>query len=129
VRECREPAAGPRSAQRTREIAIESLGATRWRIIRQLLGEHRVKLAVSGLMGSAMIAGSYDRCDAQRPDARQTCWMTFSIDPVVIAFFAGISIAIALFGLAPRSGLSTDVNEVMKESGGRSRHRWAANRR
>jgi hypothetical protein len=48
--------------------------------------------------------------------------MTLTIDPIVIVFLAGICVATAIiFGLAPTLRVSkTDVNEVMKEGGGRS---------
>ncbi len=114
-----------RSAQRTREIAVRiSLGATRWRIIRQLLVESIVLAIVSGLVGFVLGIAGIRTIDTMLSDPAlgKPYWMTFTIDPVVIAFFAGISIATGvLFGLAPALQVSsTDVNEVMKESGGRS---------
>jgi putative ABC transport system permease protein len=114
-----------RSAQRTREIAVRiSLGATRWRIIRQLLVESIVLAIVSGLVGFVLGVAGIRWIDRMLSDPAlgKPYWMTFTIDPVVIGFFAGISIATGvLFGLAPALQVSsTDVNEVMKESGGRS---------
>jgi predicted permease len=114
-----------RSAQRTREIAVRvSLGATRWRIVRQLLIESVVLAIGSGLVGFLLGFAGIRAIDGMLSDPTlgKPYWMTFTIDPIVIAFFAGVCLATGvLFGLAPALHVSsTDVNEVMKESGGRS---------
>src|SRR5262249_48869739 len=57
-----------------------------------------------------------------------------TIDPIVVVFLVGVSVATGvLFGLAPALHVSnTDVNDVMKEAGGRSgtggrrRRRWSS---
>ena len=126
-----------RSAKRTREIAIRvSLGAGRWRIVRQLLVESLVLSVGSGIIGFVLgVAGirTIDQMFAD-PMLGKPYWMTFTLDPVVIGFFAAICVGTGiLFGLAPALHVSnTDVNEVMKESGGRSgtggrrTRRWAS---
>src|SRR5205823_10543404 len=125
------------STQRAREIAIRvSLGAGRWRIVRQLLIESLLLAAISGIGGFALGYAGIRALDSQLsgPTLGKRYWMTFTLDPLVIGFFAGVCIATAfLFGLAPALHVSkTDVNEVMKESGGRSgtggvsARRWTA---
>jgi predicted permease len=114
-----------RSAQRTREIAVRvSLGASRWRIVRQLLVESLVLSIGSGLIGFAVGVAGIRTLDAMLSDPTlgKPYWMKFTIDPIVIAFLAGICVGTGvLFGLAPALHVSnTDVNEVMKEAGGRS---------
>jgi predicted permease len=114
-----------RSARRSREIAVRvSLGAGRWRIVRQLLVESLVLSIGSGLIGFGLGVAGIRTIDAMLSDPTlgKPYWMKFTIDPVVIAFFAAICVATGvLFGLAPALHVSkTDVNEVMKESGGRS---------
>ena len=114
-----------RSAQRTREIAVRvSLGATRWRIVRQLLIESVVLSIGSGLIGFVLGIAGIRTIDTMLsdPSLGKPYWMKFTIDPIVIAFFGGVCVATGvLFGLAPALHVSgTDVNEVMKESGGRS---------
>jgi predicted permease len=114
-----------RSAQRTREIAVRlSLGASRWRIVRQLLVESLVLSIGSGLLGFGLGVIGIRTIDAilSDPTLGKPYWMKFTIDPIVIGFFAAICIATGLlFGVAPALHVSnTDVNEVMKESGGRS---------
>jgi predicted permease len=114
-----------RSAQRTREIAVRlSLGASRWRIVRQLLVESLVLSIGSGLIGFGLGVAGIRAIDAMLSDPMlgKPYWMKFTIDPVVIGFLAAICVATGiLFGLAPALHVSnTDVNDVMKESGGRS---------
>src|SRR6185436_11997288 len=114
-----------RSAQRTREIAVRvSLGASRWRIVRQLLVESLTLSIGSGLIGFGLGVAGIRTIDAMLSDPTlgKPYWMKFTIDPSVIAFFAAMCIATGvLFGLAPALHVSkTDVNEVMKEAGGRS---------
>src|SRR5262249_11178074 len=94
-----------RSAQRTREIAVRvSLGASRWRIVRQLLIESLVLSIGSGIIGFILgIAGirTIDRILSD-PTLGKPYWMRFTIDPIVIVFFTGVCIATGvLFGLAP----------------------------
>jgi putative ABC transport system permease protein len=126
-----------RSARRTREIAVRvALGASRWRIVRQLLVESLVLSLCSGAVGFVLGAFGIRAIDAilSEPTLGKPYWMKFTFDPSVLAFFAAICIATGvLFGLAPALHVSrTDVNEVMKESGGRSgtggrrSQRWAS---
>jgi putative ABC transport system permease protein len=114
-----------RSAQRSREIAVRvSLGASRWRIVRQLLIESVLLSVVSGALGLGLSIVGVRMFDAavSNPALGKPYWMTFTMDPLVIAFFAAICLGTGvLFGLAPALHVSkTDVNEVMKEGGGRS---------
>ena len=112
-----------RSAQRTREIAVRvSLGASRWRIVRQLLVESILLSIISGALGLGLALGGIRIFDAVLTDQGKPYWMKFTVDPIVIVFLAGVCVATAfIFGLAPALHVSkTDVNEVMKEGGGRS---------
>ncbi|MBZ5559188.1 MAG: ABC transporter permease [Acidobacteriia bacterium] len=112
-----------RSAQRTREIAVRvSLGASRWRIVRQLLVESILLAIISGVLGLGLALGGIRIFDAVLTDVGKPYWMKFTVDPIVIVFLAAVCVATAfVFGLAPALHVSkTDVNEVMKEGGGRS---------
>jgi hypothetical protein len=55
-------------------------------------------------------------------DMGKPYWITFTMDPIVFAFLGAACVATAIvFGLAPALHVSkTDVNEVLKDSGGRS---------
>jgi putative ABC transport system permease protein len=112
-----------RSAQRSREIAVRvSLGASRWRIVRQLLAESLLLAIVSALLGLLLALGGIRIFDAALTDQGKPYWMTFTMDGIVFVFLGTVCVGTAiLFGLAPALHVSkTDVNEVMKEGGGRS---------
>jgi putative ABC transport system permease protein len=113
-----------RAAQRSREIAVRvSLGASRWRIIRQLLIESILLSLVGGLLGLGLAIIGIRMFDAAvSADVGKPYWMTFTMDPIVFVFLLSICVATGvIFGLAPALHVSrTDVNEVLKEAGGRS---------
>jgi predicted permease len=111
-----------RAAHRTREISVRvSLGATRWRIVRQLLVESLMLAAVSGLLGYALSVVGVRMFDAATQDVGKPSWIHFTMDGWVFGFLAAVTLGTGiLFGLAPALHVSkTNVNEVLKE-GGRS---------
>jgi putative ABC transport system permease protein len=111
-----------RSAHRSREIAVRvSLGATRWRIVRQLLIESVMLAVISGVVGFAIAIFGVRWFDAVTQDVGKPYWMKFTMDPSVFAFLAAICLGTGvIFGLAPALHISrTDVSETLKE-GGRS---------
>ena len=111
-----------RSARRSREIAVRvSQGATRWRIVRQLLIESVVLALISGVAGFALAIAGVQWFDAVTQDVGKPYWIKFTMDPIVFAYLAAVCLGTGvLFGLAPALHVSrTDVNEVLKE-GGRS---------
>jgi predicted permease len=113
-----------RAANRAREISVRvSLGASRWRIVRQLLLESVMLSVIAGLGGIGIAAVGirlFDRATAD-PDLGRPYWIQFTMDGTVIAFFALVCLGTGIiFGLAPALHASkTDVNEILKE-GGRS---------
>jgi putative ABC transport system permease protein len=112
-----------RSAQRSREIAVRvSLGASRWRIIRQLLVESLLLSLVAGALGYVLSLYGIRAFDAITADVGKPYWMKFEVDRTVLGFLAFTCVATGVvFGLAPALHVSkTDVNEVLKEAGGRS---------
>jgi putative ABC transport system permease protein len=111
-----------RSAHRSREMAVRvSLGATRWRIVRQLLIESIMLALISGVLGLGLSILGVRWFDAATQDVGKPYWMKFTMDPSVFAFLAAICLGTGvIFGLAPALHVSkTDVNEILKE-GGRS---------
>lgn len=111
-----------RSTQRGREISVRiSLGATRWRVIRQLLIESVLLALVSGAIGLALSFIGIRLFDQATQDVGKPYWIQFTMDRAVFAYLAAVCLGTGiLFGLAPALHISkTDVNEVLKE-GGRS---------
>jgi putative ABC transport system permease protein len=109
-----------RSANRAREISVRiALGATRWRIVRQLLIESVLLSILAGLFGLALSVIGIRLFDAATQDAGKPYWMVFTMDGRVFAFFAVICLATGIiFGLAPALHVSkTDLNDVLKEGG------------
>jgi len=121
-----------RSAQRSREIALRiALGASRWRVVRQLLVESIVLGCMGGVLGLGLAVFGVRLFDAAIPaDAGKPYWIQFTIDWVVIGFLAVICLVTGiLFGLAPALQVSrTSVNEILKEGGrgnsGSRRTQW-----
>jgi predicted permease len=113
-----------RAANRAREVSVRvSLGASRWRIVRQLLLESVLMSIIAGLGGIGIAAIGirlFDRATSD-PALGRPYWISFTMDANVIAFFALVCLGTGIiFGLAPALHASkTDVNEILKE-GGRS---------
>ena len=109
-----------RSTNRAREISVRvALGASRWRVVRQLLIESVMLATVSGLAGLGVAAIGVRLFDRATQDVGRPYWIQFTMDGTVIAFFALVCLGTGIiFGLAPALHVSkTDVNEVLKEGG------------
>jgi predicted permease len=109
-----------RSATRSREIAVRiALGATRWRIVRQLLVESVLLGFMGGVLGLGLTLIGVRLFDAAVAEAGKPYWIVFTVDYVVIAYLAAICVLTGiLFGLAPALHVTkTSLNEVMKEGG------------
>jgi putative ABC transport system permease protein len=119
-----------RAAGRQKEIAIRTaLGAGRWRIFRQLLGESILLAGASGVLGLAIGALGVRALLALSPgnlprinDEQHVASAVTTLDWRVLLFALGISIVTGvLFGVFPALRVSRlDVNAVLKEGGGRS---------
>ena len=120
------------SAQRTREIAIRTaLGATRGRVVRQLILEAAVLAACSGVVGMGVAAAGVRLFRSLIPNNVLPYWFDYSIDGRVLAMLVGVSAATVLvFGIVPAiSGSKTDVNRALKDTreiGGKGTRRWTA---
>jgi putative ABC transport system permease protein len=109
-----------RAATRTREVAVRTaLGATRWRIVVQHLGESLV-LALAGMvlgLGIAWLGVRFFN-DAMA-DTEPPFWIDIKLDGVVVAVTVGITLFAALVsGLIPAlQATRSNLNEVLKDEG------------
>ena len=111
-----------RASTRAREISVRvSLGASRGRIVRQLLIESLLLAVVAGIIGFGIAIIGTRLFDIATSDVGRPYWIQFTMDASVFAYLAIICLVTAIaFGLAPALHVArTDVNEVLKE-GGRS---------
>lgn len=110
-----------RATERRKEMAIRTaLGASRSRIMRQLLVESVMVGMIGGACGVLVALWGVDIV-ASAIQIEIPYWMTCRIDGRVLFFALAISVTTGvLFGLAPALQASrTDVNDTLKE-GGRS---------
>ncbi|MGO9271409.1 MAG: ABC transporter permease [Terriglobia bacterium] len=108
-----------RGAAREREIAIRSaLGASRLRVVRQLLTEGAVLAVISGLLGLLIGAWGLKGLLTLIPQD-VGMGMPVAINSWVLGFTCLLSLAtVAIFGLVPALQVSRpDLNETLKEGG------------
>jgi predicted permease len=112
-----------RSLSRQKEVAIRSaLGASRWRVVRQLLTESLLLSLTGGLAGLLVAYWGISGLVAVLPDSQIVALpflRTLHIDSGILAFSFGLSLLTGIvFGLAPALQSSRpDLNEVLKEGG------------
>jgi putative ABC transport system permease protein len=118
-----------RGSARARELAIRTaLGASRGRVVRQLLVDSVLLAAAGGALG---VAAGYWLLEAmlRAIPQEQPVWVSFAMDWRFAAFCTLMTAGAALlFGLLPsvrasRVDLRGALQEAARSSGGRSRHR------
>ena len=107
-----------RSLARGREVSIRAaLGASRWRVVRQLLVESIMLGLVGGVAGLAVSFWGVRMFDLAVANVDKPYWIKFTMDYRVFAYFAAVSLTTGvLFGLAPAlHAAKVDINEALKE--------------
>jgi putative ABC transport system permease protein len=107
-----------RAVERTREVSVRAaMGASRWRLVRQLLIESIVLSVFGGLLGLGLARlGTYG-FGLATADVGKPYWIDFSMNYVVFGYFAGVTILAGLiFGLVPALSVSrVDLNQTLKD--------------
>lgn len=107
-----------RAMYRSREVAVRhSLGATRGRIVRQLLIESIVLATAGGILGLGLATFGVRAFDAAISATGAPWWLRFTIDARVLFYVMAVCVVTGvLFGLAPALHISRDTHlETLKE--------------
>jgi predicted permease len=111
-----------RGSSRQRELAIRlSMGASRWRLARQLLTESVLLAGLGGILGVVLGTWSVDVFTGRMLPSTVPFWMRFDVDGTVLLWTFGATVVSGLvFGVAPAFQLTRpDLSVALKESGGR----------
>jgi predicted permease len=111
-----------RATLRSKELAIRSsLGAGRWRLLRQMLTESLLLAMIGAVAGVALAFWSTDLLNATSRNLTNPIpsWMSFDLDPVVLAgVVVATLVAAAVSGAIPAWLASrASASDVLKESG------------
>ncbi len=112
-----------RSLSRQKEVAIRAaLGASRWRVVRQLMTESMLLSVVGGLAGLLIAYWGVPALVSVLPQSQLNAMpflKSLHLNAGVLAFSFGLSLLTGLiFGLAPALQSSKlDLNEALKEGG------------
>lgn len=92
-----------RVVYRSREVALRyALGATRWRVIRQLLIESIALSGVGALVGVSMARFGVKAFDSAIQASGAPYWLRFTVDYRVLFYVAAVCVVTGIiFGLAP----------------------------
>jgi len=111
-----------RAVGRRRDVAVRlSLGANRWRLVRQLLTESMLLSGAAGVVGVAMAYWTYGLLMTFVPPTDFPIAFGLDMDLTTFLYAAGVSIVTGLFfGLAPALQTSRpDTIHALKEESGR----------
>lgn len=118
-----------RGVDRQRELAVRTaLGASRPRLVAQMLGETMILCAMGGGLGLAIGTWASDLMTASWPE-ELPYWVQTDLDWRVVAFTAGVTAVAALVsGLIPalrssRPDLVSELRDGARSSPGRGHHR------
>ena len=107
-----------RALGRQREMSIRTaLGASRWRVVRQLLIESVLLSTFGGVLGLGLAVLGVHWFDLSTRNVGKPYWIQFTMDYSVFGYFSALCIVSGLlFGIAPALHSSrVELNEVLKD--------------
>jgi predicted permease len=107
-----------RAAVRTRDLAIRvALGASRRRVVLQLLGESLVLAAGGAVLGTGLAWVGIELFDRAVTPTDPPFWLLFRLDAPILGFVIAIAGVAALMsgGIPALRASSTDLNSVLKD--------------
>ncbi|MDP3774920.1 MAG: ABC transporter permease, partial [Gemmatimonadales bacterium] len=107
-----------RAAVRTKEVAIRTaLGASRWRVVSQLLAEALVLSAVGAVMGIGIAWVGTTLFNNAIADTQPPFWIDIRLDGTVLLFVSAITLVSTLIAgtLPALQATGANVNEVLKD--------------
>jgi predicted permease len=111
-----------RGSGRQRELAVRlSMGATRPRLVRQMLTESMLLALVGGTLGVLLGVWGTDLFVRWAIPSTVPFWMSFEVDGTVLLLTLGATLVSGIaFGVAPALQLSRpELSKTLKEAGGR----------
>ena len=91
-----------RSLSRSREVSVRAaLGASRWRLIRQLLIESVLLGMIGGVAGLALSFWGVRMFDVAVANVGKPYWIKFTMDYTVFAYFAAVSVGTGVLFVWP----------------------------
>ena len=109
-----------RAASRTREVAVRTaVGATRWRVIRQMVIEVLLLAAAGAAAGLAIAATAIEWFNRSIADSNPPFWIDIRIDSVVLAFVSMTTLLAAIAaGIVPALRASrVDISALLNDGG------------
>ncbi|HEU4390835.1 MAG TPA: ABC transporter permease, partial [Blastocatellia bacterium] len=115
-----------RGAERRREIAIRlAIGASRWRLVRQLLTESVLLSVAGGMLGVMLAIWLVGLVEGFKPPVDFPLTVHLALDSRVLVFSLVVSVATGIvFGVAPAlQATKTDVVGALKDTAGQAGYR------
>jgi len=107
-----------RASARGRDLAIQTaMGASRWRVVSQMLAESTILATVGALLGTGVAWIGITLFDRAVSLTDPPFWLDFALDGPILAFVMAISVFAALVagGVPALKASGADVNSVLKD--------------